>query len=108
MKTINNTLSKVYLVLILVLPVCFTSANAAQVIQVEGEVLSLSADTINVNDMLFKMISTVKVFTAGKKSSSLSRVRVGGYARIEIQKYNGKLYVDSIYLMSKPTVIKLR
>lgn len=100
----NTILSKVYLVLILMLTTCFTSVNAAEVMQVEGEVLSLNADTINVNDMQFKIIPTVKVFNAGKQSSSLSRVRVGNYARIEIQKYNGNLYVDSIYLMSKPTV----
>ena len=101
MKFMIATLNKVYLVLILVLPACFISANAAQVMQVEGEVLSLSRDTINVNDMQFKIISTVKVYSVGKQISSLSSVRVGSFARIEIQKYNGKFYVDSIFLLPR-------
>ena len=72
-------------------------------IQLEGKILSLSRDTINVNDMFFKIIPTVKIFAVDGSSSNLSSVRVGNYARIEIQKYNGKLYVDSLYLMTKPT-----
>lgn len=108
MTYMNTTLSKVYFVLILVLPVCFTSTNAAEVIQIEGKVLSLSRDTININDMQFKIIPTVKVHAAGKQTSNLSNIRLGNYVRIEIQKYNGKLYVDSIYLMSKPTANEQR
>ena len=101
MKYMNATLNKVYLVFILLLPTCFISANAVQVMQIEGEVLSLGRDTINVNDMQFKIISTIKVYSVEKQISSLSSVRVGSFVRIEIQKYNGKFYVDSIFLLPR-------
>jgi hypothetical protein len=100
---INTVLHKVYLAFILMMLACFTAANAAPMIQLEGKILSLSRDTINVNDMLFKIIPTVKVYAVDGASSSLSSIRVGNYARIELLKYNGKLYVDSLYLMTKPT-----
>jgi hypothetical protein len=99
----NTILCKVYLAFILIMSACFIAANAAPMIQLEGKILSLSRDNINVNDMLFKIIPTVKVYAVDGASSSLSSIRVGNYARIEIQKYNGKLYVDSLYLMTKPT-----
>ena len=78
-------------------------AVASSNIKTEGKILALSRDSINVNDLLFPIIATVKVKVPGKKNARLSDIKVGNFVQIELQKYNGKLYVDSIYLISKPT-----
>jgi hypothetical protein len=104
----NTVFCQVYLAFTLMLSGYFTTANAAPLIQLEGRILSLSRNTINVNDMLFNIIPTVKIFAVDGSSSSLENIRVGHYARIEIQKYNGQLYVDSLYLMTKPTANEQR
>jgi hypothetical protein len=102
MRHIREIVSQLCLITLVLLSV-FATSNAAEPsnIQTEGQILMLSRDSINVSDFFFPIIATVKVKIPGRPDARLKHLKVGNLVRIELQKYNGKFYVDRITLLPK-------
>ena len=103
MNQIHSTLRQLCLLIVIATLSLSVNLHAAgpSTIQTEGKILELTRSTINVSDLFFRIIPTVKVKIPGKNKASLSDLKVGNFVRIELQKYNGKLFVDSILLLPR-------
>jgi len=105
MSSNTNTIARLLMILMLVLPWSLSPAQAASSsFQVSGEILELTRNTINVSDHYFAVIATVKVSIPGKKNAKLKNLKKGDLVRVKVRKYNDKLYVDTIdYLKELPS-----
>ncbi|MFT5659064.1 MAG: hypothetical protein ACI9KN_002345 [Gammaproteobacteria bacterium] len=99
MNRTNSTMRQLCFIAMVALSF-MSSSHAADPLNIKakGEIFSLSRDSINVNDHFFSVIATVKVVIPGKQRAKLSDLNVGNFVSVELQKYNGRFFVDRIVL----------
>ena len=77
------------------------SASAQQVLQEWGEIIEIRNSMINVNDLAFPMLPTVKVFMVNGKKGGVSDLKPGDYAKVSVIRLGKKDYVDTIQLVKE-------
>ena len=68
----------------------------------QGQVMSISNNSVSINDTQFRMSPTVKVKKADQTPGKLIDIKKGDYIEISVEKINKRAVVDSIIILKGP------
>ena len=91
-----------YMVFSLLLSPMAVAASDVYYYSIQGEISSITASSIALDDAPYPFMPTVKVTTLDGKSARTSSLREGDYVKVTILNMDKKRRVDKIERMKKP------
>lgn len=89
------------LLLLALMTVAPLAASAQQAMTERGQIIQINNSMINLSDLAFPMLSTVKITLLDGKKGRVDDLKVGDYATISVIRIDKKEYVDSIELIKE-------
>lgn len=98
MRNLTTNLLRILAIAALFAPFSVGQAVASEY-AMTGTVLAKHQKHINIGDMLLLLSPTVKVVIPGKKNAGMNNIKPGDNVGVQMLDYQGKSYVDTIFLL---------